>query len=244
MKQTSLNYYKEAKSVIVAILLLTLIFGFNDNKAVFILKNWIANLVNVAFIVSLVLLFNIIGYKLTAKYLGTIIKLKTWNNQKFKEKLSLKSVDLIYSTPILPILIMIISNGKIFFSSILTFTVEKIKLIGKGFPHIREYDVALIVLAGMFFNFILMLLFKLTGIDLGVKISSWFILMNFLPFSELPGAKLFMGSRALYFFSLIFFAVNILFLNILSIMSAILLSALFSSIFAVVYFYFFEYMKS
>ncbi|MEK6835500.1 MAG: hypothetical protein AABX55_00555, partial [Nanoarchaeota archaeon] len=189
--------------------------------------------------------FNLLGYKLAAKYLGTNIKLKIWNSQKFKGKLlRLKNIDLAYTTPILAILIMLISNGRIFFSTVLTFTVEKFKVLGKRFPYLTDYHVALIVVTGMFFNFILMLFFKLTNVELGIKISSWFILFNFLPVSELPGEKLFFGSRTLWVFSLIFFLVNIFLINSLSMASAILLSFLFSVVFGVIYFYFFEYMKA
>ena len=137
---------------------------------------------------------------------------------------------------------MLISNGRFYFPTVLSFDVNK-EVFGRKFQYLTYFNTALIVFFGLLFNLVLMWIFKLANIDLGLKISFWFILFNLLPFSELPGAKLFVGSFTFYLFSLIFFLVNIILLQAINSFAALFTSLLFSIVIATIYFYFFQYKR-
>ncbi|MEK6841456.1 MAG: hypothetical protein AABX45_02585 [Nanoarchaeota archaeon] len=244
MKEAYMKSYKEIKTIFVIILILTIVFGYNDNKPSFILKDWLLNFIYVFILVSLTILFNTMGYKLTAKYLGAEAEIKIWNSHKFSEKFKLTKVSKYILTPVLSILITLFSNGKIFFSAVSTFDIKNYSLYGRKFPKLSYFNLGLIAVGGLFFNFILMILFKILMLKEGVLINAWFIVWNLLPISELPGAKIFFASRVMYLFSLIFFIVNILLVQNLSILTALIISFFFSILAAVVYFYLVEYLKS
>ena len=230
--------------IIKIILLLTLIFGFNDGKETFVFSNWIVNLILVFIIVSLVVLFYILGLKLAAKYYGTKIKIKIWNSHKFKNALTFgKKALLIYSTPILNVLVTILSNGKIFLANVMSFDVDP-NVIGRRYQYLNYFNISMIVFFGLLFSLILMWIFKLFEFDLGLKISFWFILFQLLPISELPGAKLLAGSVTFYVFNLVFFLFNILLLQLTSSFATLFVSLIFSVVLATLYFVFFQYKRA
>jgi hypothetical protein len=236
--------YKELKAIIIITVILTFIFAYNDNKPVFVLKNWLLNLFYVLILVSLIVLFNTLGYKLTAKYFGADIKIKVWNAEKFEGKFSLRKLGSYIFSPVLPILITLFSNGKIFLSSVGTFDAKNYNVFGKRFPKLSYFNLGLITIGGLFFNLVLMMLFKILLLKKGVTISSWFIIWNLLPISELPGSKIFFASRVMYLFSLLFFIANVFLIQALSVLSSLLVSFFFSILIAVIAFYVLEYLKS
>ncbi len=244
MKKEYQKSYKEIKTILIIIIILTFIFGFNDNKGEFVLENWLLNLFYVFILVSLTILFNVLGYKLTAKYLGTEAEIKIWNSDVFREKFQFTKMYRYILTPVLPVLITLFSNGKLFFSCLSTFDIKNETLYGKKFLKLSYLNIGLIAVGGLFFNFILMIFFKLLNLDKGVLINAWFIFWNLLPLSNLPGAKIFFASRIMYLFSLIFFILNIFLVQVLSVLTAIITSFFFSILLAIVYFYFVEYLKS
>jgi hypothetical protein len=186
----------------------------------------------------------VLGVKLSAKYYGTEAKIKIWNSHKFKEAKTFgKKFLLIYSTPILNVLITLLSNGKIYLSNVISFDVNK-EVFGKKFPYITYFSVANIVFMALLFNLILMWIFKLFGLNLGLKISFWFILFNLIPISELPGAKILAGSVTFYIFNLVFFLTNAILLYVVNVFNSLVISLIFSMVLATVYFYFYQYLKS
>src|SRR3989338_4635107 len=244
MKKGSMRLSMEIKSIIVIVLILTFIFAFDDGKPSLILKDWFLKFFYVLILVVLTVLFNSFGYKLMAKYLGTEVEIRVWNSEKFEGRFSLSKLHKYIFSPVLGVLIMLFSNGKIFFTAVSTFDIKNYNMFGRKFPKLTEFNVGLIATFGLFFNLILMILFKALSIDKGVFINSWFIAWSLLPFSNLPGAKIFIASRSLYVFSLIFFIANILLIPSLPLLYAILSSFVLSSLLAIAYFYFLEYLKA
>ncbi len=234
----------ESIAIIKIILILTLIFGFNDNAEKFIFSNWIVNLFLIFCVVALVVLIYILGLKLAAKYQGTKLEIKIWNSHKFKDALTFgKKALLVYSTPILNVLVTILSNGKIFLASVMSFDTD-MNVVGKRYQYLNFFSISMIVFFGLLFSLILMWIFKLFEFDLGLKISFWFILFSLLPISELPGAKLLAGSVTFYVFNLIFFVVNIFLLQLTSSLAALFVSLMFSIVLATLYFVFFQYNRA
>ena len=244
MNRESGKSYKEIKTILVIALILTFIFGFNDGKLEFILKNWLLNLVYVFALVFLTVLFNALGYKLTARYFGAEAEIKVWHEHKFKERFSFKKIPEYIISPVLPILMTLFSNGKIFFTPVSTFHIKDYNVYARKFPKLTHFNHGLIAVGGLFFNFVLMMFFKLLTLDKGVLIGAWFIGWNLLPFSELPGARIFFASRVMYIFSLVFFIANIFLIYSLPVVTSIVFSFFLSIVLAIVYFYFVEYMKA
>ena len=243
MKKRLLNL-SDSIAVLKIILLLTLIFGFNDGSEKFVFNNWISNLGLVFLLVGLVILIHVLGLKLAAKYYGTELRIKLWNSHKFKEAKSFsKKLLLIYSTPILNVLVMLVSNGKFYLSNVMSFDVDK-EVLGRKFQYITYFNIALIVFFGLLFNLALMWIFKLAYIDLGIKISFFFILFSLIPLSELPGAKILAGSVPFYVFCLVFFLTNIILLYAINSFLALLVSLIFSVTLATLFFVFFQYKKA
>ena len=234
----------ELWTLIKIILILTLIFGFNDGSENFFFSNWFTNFLFTCLIVSLIVSFNILGLKLAAKYYGTELKVKIWNSHKFKTAVTFgKKLLLLYTTPILSIIVMLLSNGKIYFSTVMSFSVNE-KLFGRKFQNLTYFNISSIVFFGLLSNLILMWIFKLLEFDLGLKLSFWFILFSLLPISELPGTKLLLGSATFYVFNLVFFILNIVLLYVISSFAALFVSLVFSVVFASLFFFFFQYKKA
>lgn len=244
MKKEFIKSYRECKSIFIIILILTFIFGFNDGKPVFVLKDWLLNLIYVFVLVCLTVLVNTFGYKLISKHLGTKIEIKVWNLDKFQEKIRFSKVPSYLISPILPVLITLFSYGKLFFTPVSTFEIKNLDVYGKKFQKLTYFNIGLIVIWGLFFNLILMIIFKALSLEKGILISSWFIIWNFLPISNLPGAKIFIGSRVLYISSLIFFIVNIFLIQTMPVVTSLIISLFLSILFSIVYYYLIEYLKS
>ena len=234
----------EAIAIIKIILLLTIIFGFNDGRENFVFNSWFTNLFLVFLIVSLVVLFNVLGLKLAARYYGTEIKMKTWNSQKFKGANSFaKKLFLIYNTPILNIIATLLSNGRIYLTNVISFDYKK-EVLGRKFQYLTYFNMGIIVFFGLLFNLILMWIFKVFNFDLGLKISFWFILFNLVPISELYGSKILAGSITFYIFCLVFFVLNIILLQFINSFSSLFVSLLFSIVLSTLYFFIFQYKKA
>ncbi|MEK6834630.1 MAG: hypothetical protein AABX61_00005, partial [Nanoarchaeota archaeon] len=161
MKKGSMKFSQEFKSIFIIILILSFVFGFNDNKPEFILNNWIMNFIYIFALVSLIVLFNVLGYKLAAKYFGTKVNIKLWSQDAFKEKFEFRKMHKYVFSPVLAILFTLFSNGKIFLSLVSTFDIKDYSLFGKKYPKLTYFNNGLIVVCGLFFNFILMILFKI-----------------------------------------------------------------------------------
>ncbi len=243
MKKRLLNS-SEYWTIVKVILILTLIFGFNDGKIDFEFSNWLKNLILVCLVTSIITLVYVFGLKLSSQYYGTEIEIKVWNSYKFKEaKPFFKKVLLIYTTPILNIIVMLITNGKFYLANVLSFNVKR-EVFGRKFQYLTYFNTSLIIFVGLCFNLILMWLFKLGNFELGLKLSFWFILFNLIPISELPGAKLLAGSIAFYVFSLFFFLVNIVLLQAINSFASLFISLIFSIIFSMMYFFYFQFKKA
>ena len=244
MKKTLLSSSKETKTFIIVTIVLTLIFAFNDNKQSFVFLQWFSNFLYTLILVIITLSIHILGIKLASSYFKQDSRFKLWDFTQFlfAEKRHFKK-----PLPIgifVSLLITLMSNGAIFFTAISTFQTSHKKTIGRKFPNISEREIALIGIYSLLANLILLIIFKLLGIQQGLLINSWFILWNLLPISDLIGSQIFFGSRTLYFFSLFFILLFLLFISTLNIFSTVILVLLFTAILTVIYFRYIEYKAS
>ena len=243
MNLKSLISSREIKHSIWIVLILTLIFGFNDGKDVFVLGSWLGNLFSVFILVVITILAHMIGAKLAANRLGQEAEVEVVSmrglkfnvlgarvDEKFDWNIFGFKVKYIPFSTILGFLIMIMSYGTFYFSAVSTIVVKKIPRLSKGFE-LGENREALIYFWALVANLVLIVIFNSLGIKFGVVIGSYFVLWNLLPIHGLLGSKMFFNNNTLYVFFLVFtllflllFAkINLILLIILAIVVAFLI---------------------
>ena len=233
MKKTlsGLSKKEETRHFIFAIILLTLIFSLSNPS----------NTLSVFIVVALIYLVNTLGYKIAANYFNTEASFKIWGVKPFQKGNLRNQTKSFFNGPIIAILFYIVSAGQIFFTAISTFKIEKEKRLGREFPHVTEYETAIIGTLGLLFVLILVLIFNLLSVKIGVTIGAWFILFNLLPLSDIVGAKIWIGSRTLYVIMAVLILTTLFLLNINNIAVIVILALLTASLVGIIYYYFIEY---
>lgn len=234
---------KESKHILIAIIILTIVFGFNDNKPSFVLSQWFLNLIIVFVLVTITILVHMLGYKLAGMYFNCPVIFEIWNfkNVYNTQKRLIKKIKVFFNGPFIAILLTLITTGKFYFAAISTFSIKHTERIERKFSRVTEYETALIALIGLVINLILLFIFKGFNIEKGILINTYFILLNLLPISSLDGAKILLGSKTLYIFSIIFFVTSIILIHELTIFTTIIISIILAIILTLIYYIKVEY---
>lgn len=236
----------ESKHLAVTVLVLTLIFSFNDKRAIFEYLPWFSNFLQIFVFVTITILTHELAHKLAARYCNVESEHRVWFIHKywFSKVASIERINFfgkqINSFPLgifIAIFLMLISYGKLYFTAISTFIINEAagRKAGRWRQSVTEYQIAMIAIAGIFANLILLFIFNILGIQEGVLINSWFILFNLLPISTLTGAKIFYTSVPIYTFITLFSILCILLMPFLSISFTIILAAIASLFFSILY---------
>jgi len=241
----------ETKSIIAIIAVLTIIFSFNDGNPKFIANLWLKNFFYVLLLSSISFLTLVLGYKLAARYYESKATIRLAYIQRFwfsreaeikKIEVAGKKVQRLYLGVFLAIFAMLVSAGKFFFTAFYTFDSSTSRL-GHRWRNVTNFEEAIISFSGLIASLILLMLFKLSSIDKGITILTWLILFNLLPLSNLPGGKIFFGSRVLYILTIILFAFILFLLPLIPLAITIPLSIIIALSIAYFYFRYIEYGK-
>jgi len=205
MNLKSLTLSKELKHSLIAVFILSLVFGFNDGRDIFVFGLWLNNFVYVFILVTITVLVHIIVAKLVANKLGQDagISLLSSKNKRFGE---------IPFSPILALVLMLISRGMLYFTAVSTIIVKKSPRLSKGF-YLNESKEALIYFWALVSNIILIIIFNFLDIKTGVLINSYFLFWNLLPIPGFIGSKIFFHNKTLYILFLIFALLFLLLFN-------------------------------
>ena len=114
MKKESLKFSGEILDSLIVIILLTLIFAYNDRKDVTTLGSWLINLFRTFIIVAISIKALILGYKLAAKYYRVSLNFNLWKIQESEKKISLKAFHIplpTYLGQITALIITLITSG-------------------------------------------------------------------------------------------------------------------------------------
>ena len=214
----------EIKNFILSLLIITIVFSYNDRNPVFAWNSWLQNLLITLCITALILLI----YILTIKYFS--FRQGNFSSFQFIEK-SPKE----YIRSIIALALTLISNGLLYFTPIYSIKTEKIRKLGQRYNQEKEYEVALSLFFGMFSTLILLLFFNYLDLELGVLVSIWFLAWNLIPIASSTGTDLFFFSRPLYTFSIIFFPLTIILALKLPNLVSLILSLILASIIFVYY---------
>lgn len=253
MNMKSLISSKELKHSIWIVIILTLIFGFNDRSSVFIWSYWLRNLSSVFILVIITVLAHMIGAKLVARRLDQEAELEVVSvkglkfnvfssriDQKFDWNIFGFKIKSIPFTTLLAFLFMVMSYGTFYFTAVSTVIVKKIPRLGKGFI-MHENKEALIYVGALVANLILVVVFSSLGITFGVVINSYFILWNLLPFHGLLGSKIFFHNKNLYVFFLIFSLIFLLLFTKINFILLLMLAGIVAFLIMLFWFFKMEY---
>lgn len=257
-----LNYTKkEIKHFLIIVLVLTFVFAFDDGKDIFVLKDWLGNFLKVFLIIFVGYFVHDLGHDMMAKKMGFVSEFRMLTMEKllwkkiypkksqFLSKLFRKEI-IIKKLPIgiiLALLITLVSNGKLFFAAVSSYSLLtlKKKRLGKKYELVTDIENAKIALAGpgaMLFLVTILNIFNFSGFfDQAIFIFSIIILFDILPLPGLDGMKIFYGSRRLYVFAIVFIILTLVLFRILSTIPSLILALFLSGIIFAMYYYFLEY---
>lgn len=235
---------KELRLLAGTILLLGLVFGFNDGSERFVLNAWVKHFVLVTIMAGIALLVHEIGHKLVAWRKDVTTEYTLWTIKRLSTKKPLR-----YGIPIgilLAILATLFTNGMFYYTAIgsTTTLVDEKKRLGRKYQALTEYEEALILLAGPVANVLFVLalhaISRATMIDLSnfITINLVFAAWQMLPLPGLDGAKIFFGSKNIYIFGLIFLVAAFALRNI-GLAASIILSIL--TAFGILILYYYKY---
>ncbi len=247
---------REIAYLATVIIVLSLVFGFNDGSEKFEMSYWLLNFIKILVIVALSVLIHDFAHDMMAKRYGFLSEYRVWGLKRFGfgEPSFPKQINLfgktftIHSFPlgiIIALLVTLLSNGRAFFTAISSYglVIKKTHRIGKRFIEVTDFEEAKIALAGPMANILLVIIFKLFNsagtFDAVIMVNTWMAFWDMFPLPGLDGSKVFWGSRPLYVFSFIFI-LGIVILSSLVGLSAVPMLAL-SLVVALLFFVFYIY---
>jgi len=228
------NHFKfnlgEIRDLVIAMLVMSFIFGFDDGREIFILFLWVANLIKIFAIVLFSVLLHVSLQKLVALITGHRVEFRLW----------------IYGA-LIGLLIAVVSNGRLYFLAAGGILIEHMALhrLGMFRYGINSVHSMIIAFTGPLSNIILALICKLLYLSTGIEVFSiivtvniWYAIFSILPIPPLDGSTVFFGGRSTYvlLFSFIIAA------SIMIAMSSTLVVMLFGSLFLAVLFWFVYYI--
>jgi hypothetical protein len=235
---------KELLYFLVSIVVLSIVFGFDDGSETFQLSYWLFNLFNVFIIVTICLSAYLGLQKYLAKVREAQIEYRIWTISRLKLKDYYKG-----DRPKIPlgiilcVLISFVSYGKWFFTAIGTSEInwDKSRRTGRKFTNITEYETALIYLGGPLALSIILFIcnwLNLIGIETRMisTISFYILLFNILPIPGVDGSKAFSASKLVYIFFILFIGLNFV-LNKVGIFLGAILSLIMAVIILGIYYY-------
>jgi len=208
---------KELKHIVLAIFLMSLVLSFFNPTLSISYKGIIQYLIILLFSAIIISVW-VLGKKLVAKKIYLKIEHSIWKFQRYNIAKNRKFKKPVPMGLILPIILSIISRGTIRMLTLLQFDAtplpeRTLKNRGKKtWKEITEWDLALVVFYGFISLLVLSLISSYFGAVTLAKYSIYFILWNMVPFGQLDGLKLFLGSAGplkgnpiplLYLFTLI-----------------------------------------
>ena len=188
--------------------------------------------------------------KYFARKYGVIIKYSIWSLSNFtftssplKPLIKFKKIE--FSFPvgiIIPLLVSILSTGRLYFAGILMNDIEPIKRYRIGRPvYLSDLETTKIRVAGPISLIILSTLLKLFNILDDLAFMSIIVaLTNMIPLTGLDGFHILFTSRPIYVFTTIFILIAGILLNLISPILALILSFLLSVIWLFIFFYKYE----
>ena len=240
---------KEVAHLIIASIVLGFVLGFDDKQAAFDPQHWITNLILVTAASFLVILVYSIVQKCAAACLGAEAKFRIWLLHQLWFKRTWKSGQGLPLGVILPLLITVVSFGRIPFAAVASSEVQTVERLrfGKKFREITDFERAAIIAAGpltMLVIAVLMPLFDTSAFALLIRRTALTLaIAQMLPLPNTEGIKIFTSSSALYIFLMAFLIAAAFLITNLSSALAIILPIAIACILLFCYWFFIIFKK-
>ncbi|QQG39147.1 MAG: hypothetical protein HYS32_01675 [Candidatus Woesearchaeota archaeon] len=194
-------------------------------------------------ITLIALIFFTITQKVIAKKYGFHGEYQIWSlKDKKPGKTNFYSLVLHNLGIVIPILIFLFTNGLISTLTTSSFVIKKREsLTGKKFPFITELEEAKILFSGIISFIFLAIIFKILSNALPTEEAMIICLLlaiyHLIPIPNLPGSKIFFGSRTLYIFSIVLTGTMYLLLINTSLVTSLITSIISSALILLFYIY-------
>lgn len=238
----------QMKLLLISALIMGFVFGFDDKRPVFEITYWFINFLKWSLISFLsLIIFAYIPNLFTRKF-ACSARYEPWRLERFglkeyrkfsRYKLFGFKLKYLPIGIILPILITLISNGKLFFVATMIFvtTINPAFRIGKKYIRITDYENAKVALISPIAAILLAVLSKMifpnfTELPL---VNSMLAISYMIPLPSLNGSTVFFGSKILYTLAMVFILLTALLLNFIEPISAVLIAAIFAVIITFLY---------
>ena len=238
----------EKKHILFSILIISFVFAYNDKSKTFQLGYWLFNLIKTIIIVTIILVIYEYSHKYLAKKYGATTEHKILSIKQYGLKVTRKLKKEIPLGVILPILITLISAGKLFFPLTNQFAInsERKRRIGRKFQYVTNYESAKIAAFGsiiiIFFSYTLKTISLITPFTFSytIFISNIIAIFSLVPLPKTNGSMIFFGSKTLYILTLTFILISVLLINQVMPIITLFLAAICAFITAFLYFSKFE----
>ncbi|MAG52745.1 MAG: hypothetical protein CMH62_02165 [Nanoarchaeota archaeon] len=232
---------KELRNLLIASIIAGLVFSFNEwgietFNLVFGLKNFIRAILISALIYSV----HIFAQKIAARRISCDAEFSLISTTSKRVPKYFKNIG-----PIATILISILSNGKLFFIALASFTIKtsKKKRVGHKWTNIKETEEAAVAAAGPLSNLTLLILFKLLlplatpFFSKAMFIASTLAIFHLIPFPQFDGIKLLVGSRISYVFVAVLTILTVILVNFLGAISSVIIALIIALALTLFYLY-------
>lgn len=239
---------KEFIAILISILILSFVFGFNDGSKTFSLNFWLLNFLKVLIIVTISVLLRELVMKIIARKKGCDSEYELWGIKRYWFYEHNRFNVAIPFAAIISVLVTLFSNGKAFFTVLGKNVIKanrKLR-VGREYTRLTHSDENFIIAAGILVTGFLAILFNLfdqmswVDFSLIVNINMWLTLWSLLPLPSLNAGRLFFNSRSMYIFILAL-VLFIFILKDLNIVLDLILSILVGGFLVAIYYYYVEY---
>jgi hypothetical protein len=207
---------KELIHLTISILVLTLVFAYDDQANILVLSHWFLNFFRVLIFVTASIFAREIVVKYFAKRHDATSEYELWGISKFW--FTIKNFKPFPIGILLAALVTLISRGQAYFTAVGIHNVQDNLAIRTGRKkfHLNYFEEAQIAASGIMTSLFLSVLVLLVGNAFGLNvinfvwINFYLALINMIPISNLDGSKIFFGSLFFYMFTLIFISLGFL----------------------------------
>ncbi len=185
---------REKKDIIIAVLVLAFVFGYNDGREEFVASLWLVNLLKVLFIVYLSIMVRIAFQKIVALSQGFTVEFRAWPTG-----LAIAAI------------VAFLSNGNFYvllFGGLIFYHMTLLR-IGKFRYGENASTRGMIAASGSFANLVLATIGMMFSAQLGILpgffeelaiINFWLMIFSLLPLPKMDGVHVFFMSRLVYVF--------------------------------------------
>ena len=187
------------------------------------------------------------AHKYIAKKYGAITEHRIWEEYRYGIKKHQKLPFKVHLGVILPIIVAIISSGKLVFAATNMFTIQSKRKLQMRFPKLSDLETAKIAFAGPLANitFSLILAFISTIIPFNFKplitINNTIAISNMLPIPRLDGGEILAHKHVLYVLTFLLTIFIVIFMQTFNILLTIIAAFLLAFLVTILYYYKIEY---